>query len=200
MDSSRLSRKAGLALLTALAVTMSGAPWAAWAGVILNPTDGSMSQIEFYEPIGQTFTAEDPFVLASLYYTPINPQVANSDQIRLTLYSGAGVAGSVLGSDTFSLADGFSGFRDSDFSSIALTVGNVYTIAAEVIGTSAYWAAGGLSPTYAGGAAVFQSVIDPNADLAFRITPVAAAPEPGTLALLGLGLAGLAASRRRSKQ
>ncbi|MBI5791259.1 MAG: FxDxF family PEP-CTERM protein [Rhodocyclales bacterium] len=183
------------ALMLGLVLTINGAT----AGPILNPATGGSYQIDFHEPIGQSFVAQDSFVKASLWYNVINTGFP-VDPITLSLYSGHGTGGTLLASDTFLLGAGYNGFFDSDFSSVSLSVGSTYSIAASTAGTSPYW---GISPgaAYAGGAGFVFGGPDPGTDFAFRITPTVAAPvpEPETYAMLlaGLGLLGFVARRRK---
>lgn len=123
------------------------------------------------------------------------------DPITLSLYSGYGSGGTLLASDTFLLTPGYNGFFDSDFSSVSLTVGATYSIAASNAGPSPYWGIG-VGAAYAGGTAFVHGNQDPGLDYAFRITPTtstAPIPEPETYAMLlaGLGLLGFVARRRK---
>jgi hypothetical protein len=155
------------------------------AGIIENSWNTGITQIFYFQPIGESFIAQDAHVMASLYYTPINPGYTVSD-LTLSLYQGEGIGGSLLASDTFSLPLNFSGFYNSDFSGVSLAVGHLYSIVAYG-GNSPYWGAG-MSDDTAGHVRIESGIVNPDATnaFAFRITPV---PEPATLALMSLGLA-----------
>lgn len=176
------------------------------AGIILQDVSNNHIQVNFFEPVAQSFTAEDPSIKFAFHFFAINPQVANSDPLRLRLLSGDGLAGAELASNAFNLLDAYDGFFDVDFSAVSLTVGQSYTAVLDVVGNSPFWGVRVVgSNLYAGGRAYWN---DPNGFLSnpvisetrFRVTPVGnAVPEPGVLALVLLAmLAGAVARTRRS--
>jgi hypothetical protein len=178
--------------------------------VIENALNPGAVTIDFFEPIGQSFTAEFADLTSiAFYYTTLNPGEAN-DPFTMFLYEGAGLGGTQLGSVNFSLpytppGSATYGYFDVNFSAIDLVVGNVYTAGVTTNGTSSLWATAFSGNNYAGGqlySANPQGFCGNGAtcDLTFRVTGAAAVvPEPSTLPLLSLGFAALGFSLSKRK-
>lgn len=190
-DSAVLSRVLG-AVIVVGALTFPST--SASAAPVLLASDFGTFQVQFYEPVGQVFTAEDSFVRAGLSFEVINSSFANSDAIQYSLYAGSGVGGALLASTSFNLADGFAGFHLADFSAVALTIGNQYTLAASTVGASPYWGVNTSATAYAGGSGVVQGQVVAQR-MALSVVPVAV-PEPAAMLLLGLGGAAMVGRRR----
>jgi hypothetical protein len=166
------------------------------AAQILNPPGSGLSQIDVYEPIGNSFTAEDPAVFAALYLEPINSSFDSTDPIQFQLFEGVGTGGSLLFSQSFVVPGSFVGFFDVDLTSVPLVVGNDYSFVASIVGNSPYW--GIRTSTGSAGSAIRNG--DPGSgQFALRVTPTSV-PEPSSLALLGIGTIGLIGYGWRRKQ
>jgi hypothetical protein len=182
---------------------LGGSQLASAAPILQEQGNGSL-QINYFEPVGQSFTADDAHVSFGFNYTVMNYPFDVSD-LTLTLLEGEGLGGTVLTSSTFSLAPAFNGFYDVDLSAVALTAGSRYTVTVSAVGDSPYWgilfnsgwagdayAGGGLVTSRPDGLAIHGDIT--TMDTVFRVRSV---PEPGSLALFGMGLVGLAMSRRK---
>ena len=119
------------ALLVALA-----AP--ATAGTILLDAFGGTAQIELFEPIGQSFTAEDAFVQAALFFRP-STQLSKHRCDSVPFLPGQWRRRGTARLYVFNLAAGFEGYFNFDLSGISLVVGNRYSLVATDVGSSPYW-------------------------------------------------------------
>ena len=78
------------------------------AGVILQDEQDAAIQIHLFEPIGQSFTAEDSNIDFAFFYDQFNVSSPH-DPFQVQLRDGDGLGGTVLGSMVFSLPTGFTG-------------------------------------------------------------------------------------------
>ncbi len=146
------------------------------AGVIIQPQSNWGYTIEYYMPVGQTFTAEDALIKSiGFNVREANPHMPFAP-IWVDLFAGVGTSGTFLGrAQLEGIEPGYRGFYDADFNSVILTVGQVYTATlssstprAEIRGTYFEPPPG----PYAGGESIFHGIPDPNRDLAFRVLPM----------------------------
>jgi hypothetical protein len=164
------------------------------AGLIIQDRKNWGLQIQGFSPIGQTFTAEDAQIISiGFWVEDWNPWAGPID-LTVQLFQGVGTGGPSLGSAPIEgLSPGFDGFYDADFTSVSLTVGQVYTA---IVSSSSIrggvW--GFQSDVYPGGAMIFQGSVKPYADAAFRVVPI---PAPSALMLGGIGLGFIGRLRRR---
>jgi len=190
-DLQKQSRLAGVFGALALCCTPS------WADTILQDTFTGFYQVQFFEPIGQSFTAQDPNIDFAFFFSPINTFLAPAP-LTVSLLDGSGFGGALLGSTTLNLGDGFSGYAPADFSGITLTPGNLYT--AEVASSNAYWGIeGSVFDVYGGGSGFLQGTAGGCCDVflgdsRFRVDPV---PEPASMALISIFLTGIVLLHRR---
>ena len=170
----------------------------AHAGLIIQDQKNMGTQIKDFYPMGQTFTAEDPLVAIAFWvkeqpplYGPV-PELAN---LTIELFEGVGTGGISLGTAPVEgLSSEFKGFYDADFSSVTLTVGQVYTA---IISSDNVYAAvyNKNADLYPGGVMIETGILKPEYDMAFRITPI---PAPGAILLGGIGV-GLVGWLRRQR-
>ena len=161
-------------------------------------TDGKVtSQINYYNPIGQTFQAEGTFLNSfAFYYTVLNGAMPNST-ITLSIYAGIGDGGALIGAETFSLDAAHNGLHAVNFSSLGsvFTIGNQYS--AMLTNTNSYWGIYRSNNGYANGNAIEGGVAYESFDQRFSAT-FSSVPDTGsTAALLGAGVVALAFARRR---
>ena len=171
----------------------------AWSGAILQPQTYGAFNIGEYGPVGQTFTAEDSRI-STIGFDVENP-VLNGPPSELTfsLMAGAGIDGLPVATTSVPLSPNFNGFAEADFSSVKLTVGQVYTVLISepthdyLVYYNVFSDSQGPIPgriDYTGGEEIEQGQLQPNADLTFRIEPI---PEPGVMGLWVMGFLGLGA-------
>lgn len=169
------------------------------AGPIYQGAIGAGWQINHYEPIGQSFTAEDANILSIGFNVwDVNLHAGPLDPITVSLYAGAGNGGTLLGSANLQgLVPNYNGWHYADFSFVSLTVGNVYTAFVEAVTARGAINGAGSNP-YAGGQAYLQGGAVAHLDLTFHVVPGANnVPDTSVTAPLALVLAGLALVRRR---
>ena len=126
-----------IALTSAAAIGVGFAGSAEAASIVYAPDGGTLG-VDFFEPIGQTFVAEDARVEAGLFFRVIFLNAPNTGPIVYQLFEGVGTSGSLLSAIEFTLTDGFEGFKLVDFSGTPLTVGNTYSLLASTDGDSPY--------------------------------------------------------------
>lgn len=162
-----------------------------------------------FDPIGQTFVAEDALLGQIAFAFSRNTNTPSDGLVTMTLYSGSGFAGASLGSEVMNLSGPLPGaldppqFIDFDFSGVGLTVGNTYTAAVTSNDFSISVVYNG-NDAYANGLLLesgSSTLCTNGCDLNFRVTPAAAVvPLPAAAWLFGSGLLGLLGLVRRKKQ
>ena len=165
--------------------------------------------IAAFDPIGQTFVAEDALLGQIAFAFSRNTNTPSDGLVTMTLYSGSGFAGASLGSEVMNLSGPLPGaldppqFIDFDFSGVGLTVGNTYTAAVTSNDFSISVVYNG-NDAYANGLLLesgSSTLCTNGCDLNFRVTPAAAVvPLPAAAWLFGSGLLGLLGLVRRKKK
>lgn len=157
------------------------------AGLILQNQSTGTAQILLVSPVGQTFTAEEAQIQSFAFFLSDSNSTLPNGITTVKLYEGIGTAGSLLDSANLVIAPGTQGFVDFDFSSVILTVGNVYTSIIER--PNARWGIERNQHTYPtgtpisgrvdypGGDYIVQGSVQAILDARFRVIPI---PEPTT--------------------
>lgn len=190
-------------ILTGITSTASAATIEASSGVYA-------ASIAAFNPIGQSFVAEDPLLgFIAFAFQDMNPTLSNSP-ITMTLYNGAGFGGTIVNSVVQTLPSVLPGYSDPsqfidfDFSGTSLTAGSIYTAAVSASSYKVAVAYNGLTDAYLSGRLFSGSSLNAcdlgGCDLNFRVTP-AAVPVPAAAVLFGTGVIGLVGvARRRARE
>jgi len=169
--------------------------------VMSDPGNEGGAQIQYYSPIGQSFTAASDELLGfEFFFDTLNGKYTNPP-ITLSIRQGEGTSGAVLDSKTFSLPDNYQGWGGAAFA-LNLISGGLYTATLET--SNPYWGIRLVpgSDTYTGGHAFINGTPlegQETTDLVFRAT-FADAHVPDVTSTAGvflIGLLGLGAMRRR---
>ncbi len=197
---SRLIGPAG-SVAAVLAITLP----AVAAPILQDQTNGSLAFLD--EIPGQSFTAEDSTIASFGFFIGDENAGLGAFQITYDFYDGEGTGGALLATRTVDLPDDHLDWLDLDFSDLALAVGQSYTVAASSNSGRGSFALnqhttleGAPIPgriDYVGGNYFLNGSGQPELDARFRV--LLAVPEPATLVMFGVGLAGLAVLLRRGR-
>ena len=193
-----LMKKLSLTLLAAAA--LAGFPPRAARAALLtidqqNTTgNGVVGSYSVSTNLAQTFTPTLTSINAATFNLELN--YGNTPAtVRLDLFAGQTITGTPLASSAvLTLTNSTIQTVEFDLASPALLTPNtLYTLALVQTGGAAFLAAISAANPYAGGQAYYGSTFRPSNDFIFAegLGTAAAAPEPGTWAMLGVGVAGL---------
>ena len=150
------------------------------------------ASIQSSQPFGQSFTPS----LSAVGFVRLRLQNASGGGVLYVNLRENSAAGNVLGvSSTVSLPSGFLGFTDFIFPTpVSVTPGVTYFFQPVIESGNGWFTDYHNGFFYPGGTAIFQGAASPTFDLWFREGVVV--PEPGTWALILVGLGVLAWARR----
>lgn len=142
------------------------------AGLIELPGDAGGHLVSVHSPIGQSFTAEDPWVIIGLYIRESTVYKDPDLALEVRLYEGEGVAGSILDSRVITPPAGFDGYLDVDYTHIKLDIGTIYSVT--VSAQNPRWVSISSWSGYGGGAPIVTGVVHPEYhDKGFHVIPMA---------------------------
>jgi len=167
------------------------------------------------DPLGQSFVLDQSYenLMIGGLLQDVNPSLSPAFEITISLVSGAGTSGPLLGSQTVTLSDGFSDLYIEDFSFIGALSAGTYS----VLFSSNNTGRGALgfiadNPYELGAAYNEAGIFEPsdtlgdllglnnNLDAAILVTgDVSAVPLPAAIWLFSSGLLGLVGLARKNK-
>lgn len=204
-------RKLAASTALVLSANVNAATIIDTVGLTTTPSYTLGNLTEDQDPLGQSFVLDQSYenlIIGGVLHD-VNAHLNPTFDINISLVSGAGTSGTLLGSKTVTLTDGFSGLYMEDFSFIGSLSAGTYSVLFSSGGTGR----GSLSfvennPYELGSAYNDFGVFDPSnilgqsmdIDAAVRITgDVSPVPIPAAVWLFGSGLIGLAGFAHRKK-